>query len=272
MGHKSILLLFSLAILLAGCQTHNSQAATSQATSSTPTQAEPASSTPSSGTPSLQGNLLTASIVSDMRVIPSDLDPNTEFLQIIDQYEKATTEDQHLRWFIGAPSGYGVFWLSVDAQLSSPDEVVTLLYPIEVIVAPTEVSAANMNFLAPINGGGGGMVNSFPLLQLQAGVHPLSPDVVETAELKSDLTTGILYEFAFQCVAPGVYNVHINQSYTLNVNGVLSSQMLPYDILFACPLSATTWLFDPVTQQAVTTQGWTYTNGQFQPQPNQTSP
>jgi hypothetical protein len=39
--------------------------------------------------------------------------------------------------------------------------------------------------------------------------------------------------------------------------------MLPHDILFACPLSATTWLFNPETQQVVATQSWSYLNGAF---------
>ncbi len=255
MKAKLVIILIAAA-LLAGCLSTSDQPAEVQTSEMAGVQ-----TTLTIDVPSLQGIMIKAGIISDMRVIPSDLDPNTQFTEIIIQYQMAASEDQHLRWFIGAPSGYSVFWLSVDTLTSTPNELITLQYPIEVIITPTEISAINMNFVAPIYGGGGGVVNSFPVMNLQSGVQSLSPDVVETAELNSNLATGVLYEFSFQCVQPGVFNVHINQTYVLNVNSVLSTQMLPYDILFACPLSATLWMFDPNTKQVVATQSWAWNNG-----------
>ncbi len=260
------------AALLCAC-TAAPQSAATQTPEGLTTQSRAAAETQTVNIPSLQGLKLSASVISDMRVIPSNLDPNTQLAEIITQYETATTkDDQHLHWFIGAPGGSSIFWLSMDSLTSTPNELITLQYPLEVIVSPTEISPLNMNFIAPIYGGGGGITNSFPVLLLQAGAQYLDPDVIGSAELKSDLITGVLYEFTFQCVQPGVYNVHINQTYVLNVNGVLSNQLLPYDILYACPLSSTTWMFDPTNQQVVATQGWAYIDGRYVQQTNQSAP
>ncbi len=252
-------------LLLIGCGTSAPQTASATLTPA-PVEAQSAEAvaTQTIDVPSLQGIMIKAGIVSDMRVIPSNLEPETQFTEIITSYQAAVADDsQHLRWFIGAPGGTSYAWLTIDTLSSSPTELVTLQYPLEVIISPTEISPAVMNFVAPIYGGGGGQMNSFPVLNLQAGVYQLQPDTVEVTELQSGQMTGVLYELSFQCVQPGVYNVHINQDFTLNVNGVLSGQMLPYDILFACPLSATVWLFNPNTQQVVATQSWSYANGVY---------
>ena len=72
-----------------------------------------------------------------------------------------------------------------------------------------------------------------------------------------------LYDITVQCTQPGVYNIHINQTYTFTTNGATSTQLMPYDILVACPQTATRWMFNPATDALDSTQQLIFNNGQY---------
>jgi hypothetical protein len=216
----------------------------------------------------MQSMLLEGKLIYDMRVIPLDLDPATQFDVVLSQYQQAVNdESQHLRWFLGAYSASTNFYLLLTSRAKATNETIRLVFPLEVIVGQTEVSAESMNFIAPAFGGGGGAMVTFPSFRLTPGRFMIKPIDLQYADLSPQTMPDILYDMTVECIQPGVYSIHINQTYAFTINGATSYQLMPYDIILACPRTATVWMFNPNTDALETTQKMIFNNGQYNYQP-----
>lgn len=212
--------------------------------------------------------LLEGKLIYDMRAIPADLNPATQFDMVLNQYKMALSDDnQHLRWFLGA---YGIssnFYLSLTSRTKNTNETIRLVFPLEVIVNQTEVSVENMNFIAPAFGGGGGAMVTFPSIRLIPGRTLWQPIGLQFTDISTPVAPEAVYDMTVECAQPGVFNIHINQTYTTSTNGATSTQVMPYDVILACPNSATVWMFNPNTDALETTQKIHYNNGKYEYQP-----
>jgi hypothetical protein len=216
----------------------------------------------------MQSMLLEGKLIHDMRVIPADLDPATRFNTVLSHYKTALNDDsQHLRWILGAYTVTMNFYLLLTSQATAANETVRMVFPLEIIISRTAVSPVNMNFIAPLFGGGGGALVSFPSFRLTPGRFLLQPIDPQNAAFSFQTMPDILYDMSVQCIQPGVFNIHINQTYTLTTNGATSYQLMPYDILVACPQTATVWIFNPTTDALDSTQQVIFNSGQFDYQP-----
>ncbi len=212
--------------------------------------------------------LLEGKVIYDARAIPADLDPATQFDLVLNQYQTAKQDDsQHLRWFLGALGTPTNFYLIFTSRTKATEETIRLVFPLEVIVHQTEGSVENMNFIAPLFGGGGGAMVTFPSIRLTPGRTLWQPFSLQYTDISPLEMPEAVYDMTVECAQPGVFNIHINQTYTTSLNGVSFTQVMPYDVILACPNSATVWMFNPDTEKLETTQQMHFNNGKYDYQP-----
>ncbi|MBL8077078.1 MAG: hypothetical protein JNM55_03875 [Anaerolineales bacterium] len=261
---KPILTILSTMILLTAC----GPAATIPATT-IPTTQPTETSIPVPPTEAMPAPLemlaeLNLSHIDPLRVIPSALDPNTSFEQVLAEYTNlADGNSQPMTWFSGTANGKFDFQLDLDLAPSAVGQTITFQTPLRVTIASTEASAQSLNLISPAFSGGGGLTNSFPTFNVQPGTIELNPDEVYGMELAPGGASGILHGIHAACVQTGIYNVTFQIPYNVTANGVTQSKMIPYSMVLACPLEETVWIFDPETEALVGTQNLIFQNGTY---------
>ena len=197
-----------------------------------------------------------------MRVIPAGLDPNTQFDQVVAGYQQAIQQDGlRFEWTGGASFPEFAVWLSLLSE--DPGEIVTLGYPIQVGIELTGEPAGGLHLLGPNGGGGGGVTNGFPELVLRPVEMELYPDEIAVTDLQSGAQTDAGYIFPVRCVQPGVFRLRFSFPYTLSRQGDVSQQALAYELLFACPETATMWIFNTENGQMLTNYPIVLRDGQY---------
>ncbi len=272
---KSITLLSLITIVLCSCTTGLKSAAAPSApeednavptpmptTGSVETQVPATQPTPKPT--ASEPDMLSATMISDLRVIPSDLDPTSQAAQVILEYQQALSDDgQHLRWFLSPTANGGLpFKLNLKSLVPSPDDTITLMYPLQVSISLTDITTSRINTIEPGSGGGGGPSSTFPKLFVHAGTYDWQPDMIFLSDLSAASGMSVSYDLIFLCTEPGVFDILIKQPYVYTSNGLSNNQVFTYELLFACPNSFTAWSIGLATQQLERGPSWIFTNDQ----------
>ncbi|MEW5871529.1 MAG: hypothetical protein AB1894_19805 [Chloroflexota bacterium] len=213
-------------------------------------------------------DLLAAQFEMPARLIPAEIDPSTQFEQAVVEYRQAVQDDaMRLKWIGGMTAGVPGFtiWLSTLSQ--DAGERIALAYPIQVNIRFTDDPALNrvkdVNLLMPVGGGGGGVVNAFPTLTLRPGQVAISPTDVSSVDLQVGGQSDIGYDFAITCAEPGVYDLLFEIPYLVIGKEGSTQRRLIYQVLCACPETATQWVFDSGTGAWLASSRWVLRSGQF---------
>lgn len=266
---KRILYVVLIAILLGGCAPlATADSPSIDLPSSLPT--DPPASLSATGIPLVLETASDLAIghIDPIRIVPFNLDPATNFDQVLAEYKKVMIDNlQPMNWFSGTPNGKFKFQLTLDLATETSSQVITLRYPIRVTISPTEVSAQSLNLISPAFSGGGGVTNSFPSFDLQPGTVAISPTDIFGQEMSAGQMTGILYDINSACVQTGVYNVFFQIPYDITESGVTQSKMTTYNMVLACPQEVKAWMFNPDDGTLSGTQNLVFENGQYMAKP-----
>ena len=255
-------------MLVAGCAAPTEASSPAPINTSTPLSSATAtfSATADAGTSFVPIIKIKLGFNDSIRVIPSNLDPNTQAAEIISQYQQVLSNQSEI-WYGGTISGTHSFSFEVSTLSQDPGETVALQFPIHLILSRTNEPVDGVNIISPMGGGGGGEALVFQDFGLQAGEMDLVPDNSTPFALQVDNTPSVYFDFAASCQQAGVYKLEFSIPYTITDNaGTQLDASSFYIVSLVCAQTATHWLWDGENQMMQAGR-WIFQNGQYVQQP-----
>ena len=210
-------------------------------------------------------DLIAVKFIDSERVIPADLDPASQPQEAVSQYLQTTNDGSNL-WAGGSTMDSNYFALDIVPVSHDTPELISVTFPLNLSVTKIADSLANLNFLSPMSGGGGGVAKNFPSLPLQAGEFEMMPDDPSPVILMKDVQQ-LSYNFFMPCVQTGVFDLQFMIPYSVTGNMVTQERTFDYTIQIVCPESATLWLLsDPNVGRIKNGGTWIFQDGRYAPQ------
>ena len=181
---------------------------------------------------------------------------------------RAILKNQSPEWPGGTITGVHDFMLEISLATPDTQDVIIPKFPIRVSVRQSEITGDRFTLVATSEAGGNA-AQTFPVIPLQEGEVPLTPESGEgtPAKLSNSEISSVSYNFAMSCQQPGLYLVDFSIPYTTtNALGTQDSEKT-YTVTLFCVQSAKLWILDDQSNLFTMLGNYEFQSGEYKMAP-----